>query len=226
MLVEICCNSLASARNAQKGGADRIELCRDLEVGGLTPAMADVEYCVHQLGIRTHVLVRPRAGDFCYDADELGQIRADIAACHEAGASAVVIGFLTPDRRIDTRLTVEMVRLAAPMEVTFHRAFDEMSQEPTEALEDIIRCGCTRVLTSGCRPTVTEGADTLRMLCRQAAGRIIILAGGGVTPCNARDVIDGTGVTEIHGSCKRILPDGTIETDTDNVRQLIKNIQR
>ena len=145
--------------------------------------------------------------------------------CKRAGAHAVVVGFLTPDGRIDVVKTRHIVELAVPMEVTFHRAFDEMTEEPLVALEKVIGCGCHRILTSGCKPTAEEGIDTLRQLVHQAAGRITILAGAGVTPANAARIVRQTGVTEIHGSCKHTLPDGTIETDTQTVLSLMEQMK-
>ena len=126
------------------------------------------------------------------------------------------------DGRIDEAKTRHVVELAAPMEVTFHRAFDEMTEDPLEALEKVIGCGCHRILTSGCRPSAEEGIDTLRQLVQHAADRIVILAGAGVTPQNAARIARETGVTELHGSCKHTLSDGTIETDTDTVKALLK----
>lgn len=224
MIVEICANSRQSAEHAKAGGADRIELCCALEVGGLTPSIEDIVYCIKELRIRTHVLVRPRAGDFCYTEAEFDQICREVEMCRVAGAHAVVVGFLTPDGHVDEARTRQIVRLAAPMEVTFHRAFDEMKQDPLEAMEAIIRCGCTRILTSGCQPGAEQGAPLLRQLVQVAAGRITILAGAGITPDNALRIVSATGVTEVHGSCKHTLPDGTIETDSRLVKQLKANI--
>lgn len=222
MKVEICSNSRRSAQHAKAGGADRIELCSRLEVGGTTPQAEDITYCVQQLQLRTHVLVRPREGNFTYSDAEFALICEQVEMCKRAGAHAVVVGFLTPDGRIDVAKTRHVVELAAPKEVTFHRAFDEMTEDPLEALEKIIGCGCHRILTSGCRPSAEEGIDTLRQLVQQAAGRIVILAGAGVTPKNAARIARETGVTELHGSCKHTLSDGTIETDTDTVKALLK----
>lgn len=142
--------------------------------------------------------------------------------CKRSGAHAVVVGFLTPDGCIDTAKTRHVVELAAPMEVTFHRAFDEVTEDPLSALEKVIGCGCHRLLTSGCKPSAEEGVQTLRQLVQQAAGRITILAGAGVTPQNAARIVCQSGVTEIHGSCKHVLADGTIETDTATVRKLLE----
>lgn len=226
MIVEICANSRQSAVNAVLGGAGRIELCRQLELGGTTPTEDDIRFCVHELHLRTHVLVRPRAGDFVYTDAEFDQLCREVEMCRRCGAHAVVVGFLTPDGNIDEERTRHIVQLAAPMEVTFHRAFDEMRQDPIEALEAVIRCGCHRLLTSGCQPNAEAGIPTLRQLVRQADGRITILAGAGVTPANALRIVQETGAPEIHGSCKRTLPDGTIETDPQIVKQLIKSISQ
>lgn len=225
MDIEICANSPASARNALKGGATRIELCRQLEVGGLTPTLDDIRSCVALGGLRVHVLVRPRAGNFCYTEEEYATICREVETCRlMGGVRAVVVGFLTPSGHIDEERTRRVVEIAAPMEVTFHRAFDDICQPPLDALEAVIRCGCHRLLTSGCSPDAEQGIPTLRALQQSAAGRITILAGAGVTPANAARIVKETGVTEIHGSCKHTLPDGTVETDPEIVKQLIKSI--
>ena len=223
MQVEICTPSRASAVAAKEGGAQRVELCRDLACGGLTPSDDDIDYCVRVLGLRTHVLVRPRAGDFYYNDDEVAEIMAAIGRCRRLGAAAVVVGFLTADGRVDVELTRRAVEAAGPMEVTFHRAFDEARQDPMEALQAVAACGCHRLLTSGQEPTALEGADVIRQLV--GATNVKILAGSGVTPDNVRELIARTGVTEVHGSCKSILPDGTVQTNAEQVRQLIENVK-
>lgn len=222
--VEICTPSRASAMAAKAGGAQRVELCCSLEVGGLTPSDDDIDYCVRTLGLRTHVLVRPRAGDFCYNEAEVEEIERTIQRCKALGAHAVVVGFLTAEGHINTELTRRIVQLAAPMEVTFHRAFDEARQDPIEALRAIASCGCTRLLTSGQKPTAIEGADIIRQMVGTTS--VTILAGSGVTPTNVRQLVKATGVTEVHGSCKTTLADGTIQTDAAQVRQLIENTIR
>lgn len=224
MIVEICANSRQSVINAKAGGATRVELCSQLELGGTTPAAEDIHYCVQHLKLRTHVLVRPRAGNFVYSDVEFEQVAKEVEMCRQCGAHAVVVGFLTPEGKIDEERTRQIVRLALPMEVTFHRAFDEIRQDSDEALEAVVRCGCHRILTSGCQPDAEQGIDTLRKLVMRASGRITILAGAGIKPENASRIISETGVAEIHGSCKTILPNGTIETSADIVRQLIKSI--
>lgn len=218
--VEICCNSIASAIAAKDGCAERIELCRDLECGGLTPSDEDIAYCVRKMGLRTHVLIRPRAGNFCYTEREQQDIIASIKRYKELGAAAVVIGFLTEDGKIDVESTRHMVQIASPMEVTFHRAFDEAQQDPIEALWCVAASRCHRLLTSGQRYSAPEGAAVIRTLVGETG--VKILAGGGVTPTNVRQLVADSGVSEVHGSCKKTLDDGTIVTDAATVRQMIE----
>lgn len=217
--VEICCNSIASAVAAKDGGADRIELCRDLECGGLTPSDEAIAYCTRRLGLRTHVLVRPRAGNFCYSEFEQMEMIATIKRCKELGAAAVVLGLLTDDGKVEVEVTRRLVQLAAPMEVTFHRAFDEAQQDPQEALWAVAAARCDRLLTSGQRHSAPEGAEVLRQLVDVTG--VKILAGGGVTPQNVRRLVAVSGVREVHGSCKKTLDDGTLVTDAATVRQMI-----
>ncbi len=217
--VEICCNSIASAVAAKDGGADRIELCRDLECGGLTPSDEAIAYCTRRLGLRTHVLVRPRAGNFCYSEFEQMEMIATIKRCKELGAAAVVLGLLTEDGKVEVEVTRRLVQLAAPMEVSFHRAFDEAQQDPQEALWAVAAARCDRLLTSGQRHSAPEGAEVLRQLVDVTG--VKILAGGGVTPQNVRRLVAASGVREVHGSCKKTLDDGTLVTDAATVRQMI-----
>ena len=221
MEIEVCCGSIQSAANAKAGGAIRVELCQGLVEGGTTPSPATIQYAVRELGLKVFVLVRPRGGDFCYNELEVKTMEEDVAFCKEAGASGIVVGFLHPDGSIDTELTRRFVELSAPLPVTFHRAFDECA-DPLNALEQIIECGCARILTSGCKPTAIEGAEMLQQLVKKADGRITILAGSGVTPENVVTLREKTGVKEIHGSCKKTRPDGAWETDAEEVRKLIE----
>ena len=218
MHVEICCNSILSARHAKAGGAYRIELCQALGEGGTTPSAAAIEYCVKELNLQTRVLIRPRGGNFCYDKEEMHVILRDIELAHQLGAHAVVVGFLTSEGDIDTAKTLTAVKAAEGMGVTFHRAFDEC-RNPHDALEQIIDCGCHKLLTSGCQPTAMEGIPTLRQLVEQSRGRIDIIAASGIVPDNVLQIIESTGVPEVHGSCKKTV-DGISVTDTDQVREL------
>ena len=222
MHVEICCNSVLSARNAKLGGAYRIELCQALGEGGTTPSAAAIEYCVKELGLHTRVLIRPRGGNFVYNDDEMRVILRDIELARKLGADAVVVGFLTSEGDIDVINTRKAVEAAESMSVTFHRAFDEC-RNPEEALEQIIGCGCHKLLTSGCKPTAWEGRDMLKKLQSLSAGRIDIIAASGIVATNAAEIVAFTGVNEIHGSFKKTV-DGISITDTEQVRQLFDSM--
>lgn len=222
MNIEICCNSIQSAANAKAAGATRIELCQDLENGGTTPSYATIRQCVQNLQLDVFVLVRPRSGDFCYNDLEIEAMAEDVRMCKKLGVAGIVIGFLNEDGTINTALTRRFVELAAPVPVTFHRAFDRCT-DWHRALEEVIDCGCARILTSGCKPTAMEGKDNLRDIIRQAGDRITILVGSGVRPENVRELIAYTGAQEVHGSCKHTTSKGCNETDSEQVRELIAN---
>ncbi|MBR3946735.1 MAG: copper homeostasis protein CutC [Bacteroidales bacterium] len=222
--VEICANSVQSAINAEKGGADRIELCQNLNEGGTTPSYAAIKYCAENLSLKTMVLIRPRPGDFCYNDAEYEAIKEDVLMCKKLGVHGVVIGFLDKNLDIDTKRTAEIVKLAHPMEVTFHRAFDRCRDWHT-ALEQIIECGCDRILTSGQRKTAPEGADNLREIQKQANGRIKILAGSGVNSQNVADLIQATGVSEVHSSCKHTVENLQKTNIEDSSRYMETNLE-
>jgi copper homeostasis protein len=199
IIVEVCAPTLEAAIAANRSGADRIELCSNIENGGTTPSFTDIEFCVRNLQLKTNVLVRPRAGNFVYSTDEFETIKNDVVYCKSLGVNAVVVGFLHDDFTVDPDKTTEIVNLAKPMEVTFHRAFDGCTDWKT-AMEQIIQCGCTRILTSGQKPTAMEGAENIKQMVTQARNRITILAGSGVTMENYQQLVDFTGVTEVHGT--------------------------
>ena len=198
-IIEVCTPTLKAAIAAGQSGADRIELCQDIENGGTTPSHADIEFCITHLKLKTHVLVRPRAGNFVYSDIEFEVIKNDVLHCKNSGVNAIVVGFLHDDFTIDIAKTAEIVNLAKPMEVTFHRAFDVCADWKI-ALEQIIQCGCTRILTSGQKATAMEGADNIKLMVEQAGERIIILAGSGITMENYKQLVDFTGVKEVHGT--------------------------
>lgn len=224
--IEICVASAQSALNAKKAGAVRVELCGALESGGVTPSLALINYCVKTLQLRTHVLIRSRAGSFCYTEAEYEVMKQDVQVCKQLGVSAVVIGFLRADRSVDMERTREIVRLAAPMEVTFHRAFD-LAVDKEKALEDVIACGCHRLLTSGGEKNAYQGLGMLRRLKEQAADRILIMAGAGIASANAAEIASITGVDELHASCKKLSKDASyLETDEDEVRALFKVLSK
>lgn len=220
MEIEICCGSIQSAANAKAAGATRIELCQNLNEGGTTPSYATIKQCVEDLHLDVFVLVRPRPGDFVYNDVEIQNMLEDVRICKELGVAGVVVGFLHPDGSIDTKLTRLFVETAAPVPVTFHRAFDRC-KDWRKSLEEVITCGCKRILTSGCQPTAMEGKETLKELVRLAGDRITILVGSGVRPDNAQALVEFTHAKEIHGSCKVRTDGGYEETDTETVKQLI-----
>lgn len=220
MFVEICCNSVLSAINAKRGGAYRIELCQALGEGGTTPSAAAIEYCVKALNLHTRVLIRPRSGNFVYDDAEMRVILRDIELAKRFGAHAVVVGFLTPDGDIDMAKTREAVKAAEGLSVTFHRAFDEC-RNPHDALEQIIDCGCNKLLTSGCAPTALEGKEMLKKMLKQADRRIGIIGAAGITVDNVHQLVWDTGLYEVHGSLKHTV-NGLTCTDIDQVREFME----
>ncbi len=188
MTIEICCNSVTSAIHASQGGADRIELCQNLNEGGTTPSYAAIQYCTQHLQIDTFVLIRPRTGDFCYSDAEYEVIKEDIRLCKEAKAKGIVIGFLKKDFAIDVERTAEIVQLAQSMEVTFHRAFD-VCKDWKRAIDELANCGCTRILTSGLAKNAVEGIPMLGNIQKTAKNRIQIMAGCGVDSQNIIEMI-------------------------------------
>ncbi|WPU96549.1 copper homeostasis protein CutC [Mucilaginibacter sabulilitoris] len=201
--LEVCANSLISALAAQEGGAARVELCENLKEGGTTPSAGQILLARKLLHIKLYILIRPREGDFLYTDVEYQIMLADIRYCIEAGCDGVVIGMLNANGTIDKERCLEMVRLAKQwgLGVTFHRAFD-MCADQLQALEDIIEMGCERVLTSGGKSTAMEGATVINHLVEQAAGRISIMPGSGVSEANIADLVHFTGVTEVHSSAR------------------------
>jgi copper homeostasis protein len=184
MLVEVCCFSLQSCLTAQRAGTNRVELCGGMAEGGTTPSAGLIKLVRQHLTIPFTVMIRPRGGDFLYHDSELAVMQADIEVTKTLGADGIVLGVLNPDGTIDEPTTRAFVQLANPLPVTFHRAFD-MTPNPAEALEAVIRTGCARLLSSGQKPTAETGLPLLRALVEQAAGRIEIMAGSGINPTNA-----------------------------------------
>jgi copper homeostasis protein len=199
---ELCIESMEAAHAAEAGGADRIELCSDLNRGGITPASVLTAADFRSLSIPVHVLIRPRAGNFAYSAEEYELMRSQIAQAKGAGAGGVALGVLLRDGRVDVARTRALVELARPMDVTFHRAFDE-TRDLGEALEDVIATGAESLLTSGGAADVLTGARLIGVLRRQAAGRIRIIAGGGLRLESLIEVVRRAGVYSLHGSLSR-----------------------
>lgn len=196
-LLEVCVESVAGAIAAQDGGADRVELCANLLEGGTTPSAGSIQLARSRLHIGLQVMIRPRGGDFCYSPVEFEIMKRDIETAKQAGANGVVIGILKEDGSVDAPRTRELVALAKPMNVTFHRAFD-MSRDPHEALETLIGIGIQRILTSGQEASALEGLDLITELVRKSGDRIIIMPGGGIHERNFAEILEKSGARELH----------------------------
>lgn len=207
--LEICVDSVASAMAAAQGGAQRVELCDYLAGGGTTPSVGMIEVVRKSIRIGLHVLIRPRRGDFLYSDLELEIMKRDIAMCRELGADGVVFGVLTKDGKIDTGRTQELIEHAGPLSITFHRAFD-LTPDPIKALDDLLQLKVHRLLTSGQQETALQGVELIRELNAMAAGKLIILPGGGVNPENVREIVSRTGVGEVHASVRKPVESGMV----------------
>lgn len=199
-LLEICTGDPEGINAAIAGGADRIELCSGLAEGGLTPSAAMIRYSSSK--IPTNVLIRPRAGDFVYTPEEVAVMCEDIRIASRYGAKGIVTGALTPEGNVDTDICRKLISEAPGLENTFHRAFD-LTTDPFMALEEIIALGFSRILTSGQAASALEGSGLLAELHHRAAGRIKILAGAGVTPRNASELLRLSHADELHASARQ-----------------------
>ena len=197
MIYEICVDSIDGVAAAKTAGADRVELCADLLEGGITPSRGMIRRARTIPGIRLHVIIRPRGGDFLFDDDEFAVMEADIDTAKAEGVDGVVIGLLAANATIDIERTRRLIERARPMAVTFHRAFD-MTADPFAALETLIELGVGRVLTSGQEATVLEGLPLLAELVRRAGDRIIIMPGGGITARNVERIVAEARPKEMH----------------------------
>jgi copper homeostasis protein len=197
MKLEACVNSAVSALEAQKGGADRVELCENLPEGGCTPSAGTIQQARKYLHIGLFVMIRPRGADFLYTDTEFEIMKQDILIAKTLGADGVVFGILKPDGTIDKERMKLLTDLSRPMKITCHRAFD-MTADPFFALEELVALGVDRILTSGQQNSAMEGVALIRSLRERASGRIIIMPGGGVKEHNIVELIKETGVTEVH----------------------------
>ena len=201
-LFELCADSLEAAKTAQAGEADRLELCEELAISGVTPSSSLLAATLEAVSIPVHVLIRPRGGDFVYSDAEFSLMRSQIEDAKAAGAAGVAVGVLLPNGVVDVERTRELVQLARPLNVTFHRAFDETANLE-EALEDVIQTGADCLLTSGGAPNVLEGAEQIGRLQAQAGDRLELMAGGGLKLNNLSEVVRRSRVTCLHGSLSR-----------------------
>jgi copper homeostasis protein len=204
MKLEICVDSVESSVNAEAGGADRLELCGALEVGGITPGAGTITSVLNNVSIPVHIMIRPRGSDFLYSDSEFEVMRRDIEFAGESGAAGIVLGILTSDGRIDVERTTYLVEHARPMSVTFHRAFD-MTADAMVALEDIIAAGADRLLTSGQTNSAFEGAELIRELVEAARERIVIMPGAGLNERNLAELVRITGASEFHMTARKVI---------------------
>ncbi len=205
--LEIACFNARSALLASSAGADRLEICDNLHEGGTTASYGTIKHLKEKIDTPLFAMIRAKGGDFFYSDDEFAIMERDLLLFKQLGCEGVVFGFLKQDGRIDKAKTARFVTLSYPMEVTFHRAFDR-AVDPLQALEDIIECGCQRILTSGQQPTAEEGLPLLKELIHKADDRIVILPGSGVNSKNIQAIITVTGTVEVHASAKISKPSG------------------
>ena len=198
MIKEACVESLIDALEAEKRGANRIELCDNLSQGGTTPSYGTIKIALSTLKIPVFPIIRPRGGDFCYTPAEIEVIKEDIKVCKSLGAKGVVLGILTADEKIDFKTLAEFMELAKPMEVTFHKAIDEL-EDPTLVIDDLINLGVKRILSSGTKPTALEGKDMLNKMIEKAGDRLTIVVAGKVTKENLAEISSLIPSKEYHG---------------------------
>lgn len=230
MKLEICANSFQSALNAQLAGADRIELCSELSVGGLTPSYGLLKKVAEEITIPVNVLIRPRSGDFTYTEAEFEQMITDIKICKELGFNGIVSGVLNTNYSIDIERTKELIEITKPLSFTFHRAFDCV-QNPKESLQELINLRVNRVLTSGLQEKAINGIQLLQELQEIAKNKLIVLAGSGINSVNAK-VFKKAGLKEIHASASTIIHQQEsmfnkpqTVSDITNIKAILKAIQ-
>lgn len=209
MIIEICCSSIQSAINAQIGGANRIELCTELSVGGLTPSYGMISEVLSQIQIPVFVLIRPRSGNFCYSEYDSSAMKEDVKMCKELGCAGIVSGFLTNDNLINIDKTAELIELSRPLQFTFHRAFDRVLN-PIKSLEQLVDLGADRILTSGQQNSALDGLDLLIRLKEKADSKLKILAGGGINSTNIHLFLKN-GFDEIHASASTLIQEQKAE---------------
>lgn len=203
--IEIATTDFESTKNAVAGGADRIELCANLGEGGTTQSYGVIKKVREQFDVAIYPIIRVRGGDFLYTDAEFECMMADAVNCKALDCDGVVIGFLKADGTIDIDRTSRIVEAVYPLGVTFHRAFDRC-KDALHSLEQLINCGCKRILTSGQQHTAQEGIELIRQLNEQANGRIVIMPGSGVRTENVKALAEITGCTEFHSSLRTTVP--------------------
>jgi copper homeostasis protein len=205
MVLEVCIDSVESAIAAERGGARRVELCSDLLEGGITPSAGLISSVRRRINIDLFVMIRPRGGDFFYSELDFEVMQEEIDHARRLGADGVVLGVLDQQGSVDVPRTRELVELAHPLPVTFHRAID-MTPDLCASMEDVIATGAVRILTSGGAPSVQQGVVEIARMVEAARGRIAIMPGGGVNPYNIAAIAAATGATQFHSSARTAAP--------------------
>ncbi|MGN6420030.1 MAG: copper homeostasis protein CutC [Pseudobacter sp.] len=236
-VLEICAYNIQSALIAEQAGANRIELCASAPEGGITPSAGTLRITRDQLSIQLYPIIRPRGGDFLYDKYEWAVMKQDILLCKSIGCEGISTGVQLADGNIDVDGMKRIVEWAYPMEVTCHRVFDS-TPDAFRSLEELISCGCERILTSGQAPAAPEGAVLLAKLIEQAASRIIIMPGAGVRASNVRALRDATQAVEFHTSAKKLINSSVqyhnpairdtgdvFEADAEEIRRIIEELK-
>ena len=220
-LLEISVESVEAATAAERGGADRIELCSNLREGGTTPSAELRRVARARLRVPIFIMVRPRAGDFVYSESEFEEMTQEIAAAKECEMDGVVLGLLDAQGSVDVGRTRQLVELARPLPVTFHRAFDE-TRDLQVALEAVISAGATRLLTSGGKPSAPEALEPLAELVEKAGKRIVVMPGSGIHADNIKEVVKKTGAREYHAGLSSVVarPAENLQAFEEAVRQL------
>lgn len=201
-VMEVCVDSIESAINAEKGGASRLELCCALSEGGLTPSPGFLAIVKSVVKIPVFVILRPRSGgDFVYSSKEVEIMRQDACYLKETGADGFVFGALNNDRNVDEEVCKSLLELISPLPVTFHRAFD-VTRDPFEALETLVKLGFKRILTSGQESSAEKGVELIKQLVERSKGRIVIMPGAGISKSNVGKILSMTGANEFHASAR------------------------
>lgn len=198
MVKEACVGSYSEAVSAEKRGADRVELCDNLDVGGTTPSYGTIKTTVEKLKIPVFVMIRPRGGNFCYNKNEIEIMKKDIELCKTLGVKGIVLGVLTKNDEIDYPLLKELINLASPMEVTFHKAIDDL-ENPVLEIKKLAEIGVKRILSSGTKAKALDGKDILNKMIAEANCDITVIVAGGVTTDNFDEVSKEIVSTEYHG---------------------------
>jgi copper homeostasis protein len=222
-LLEIAVDTLDRALAAERGGAHRIELCRELSNGGLTPSVELMRLAREQVRLPIFAMIRPRAGDFAYSEADFAEMQRDVTVAAQTGMDGLVLGIIADGGRVDIERTRRLVELARPLPVTFHRAFD-VTADLRKALEDVIRTGAARILTSGGATSAEAGVGCLTNLVETASTRIVVVPGGGITAMNVAHIAKTTGAREFHAGLSSVIADG--EPDEWRFEEEVRKLAR